>query len=320
MKRRSLMRYSAAFFPLALIAGAVFGDKTLVCGLLAAYFAMQLASFCAVTAFCNAAAREPAKNRVGKRFWGAIVQLIIGMGVIFCAKYFYPEQHECLDSEILIAAVLIFFEQLFEERIFALSRKVDGTLITLIANGLMFLGIALDGGAFLGNATPLAHPYLLGGCASGAIMALLLLILLAEGRGFTLLPINYGFAPKAMVQELLYPAAMFALIFFAKFDIPLVPLIFGWMLWRLCRTVCRRARTESKPLDWLLTITALAALILAHFFPAVLPYALASFAVLVCAAAVYLAPSVRLYVSLAILLLMTLAALFYPVELLVGLR
>lgn len=298
MKKRRLLRHSAAFFPLTLLAAAVFGDLNLTLDLLRAYFALQIASLCAPTAFCNAAAREPSPKRVGRRFRGAMVQLLIGAALILGAMHFFPQALSRLKIEALVAALFVIIEQTFEERLFALSRRVDGTLLSLIANALLLLGLTLDSGAFLGNATPLAHPYLLSACLTSALLGATLAALLAGGSGFSPLPLNYAFAPNAMVQELFYPAALMCLVALEKFEIDLYPALVGWTLWRLSRTVCRRKRAESKPLDWLLVAAAWIALILALFFPPLLPYALACCAALLCAAIVYLAPSLRLYICM----------------------
>ncbi len=293
MKRR-LMRPSAAFFPLALLISALFGDKTTTSMFLLLWYALQITTLCAPVAFCNAAAREPGIRRVGRRFWGGIMQLFIGGILLLAAQCIFFKQ--ALPVEITIAAFLILIEQMFEERMFALSRRVDGTLVSLISNALLTVGLMFSNANGLNNPTGLNFPWLLGGCAAAALISALLTFAIAPGKGFTLLPVNYGFAPKAMLQVFLYPALTAAIIFGTDISIEIRHIVAGFILWQLSRTVCRRTQRESKPLDWLLTVITAVFAVLACLHPAFLPYAICCGVALICAMAIYLAPSVRLYV------------------------
>lgn len=312
--KRKLLRPYAALFPPTLLASAVFGDQALTLRFLGAYFALQIASLCAPVAFCNAAAREPAMRRLGRRFWGGLTQLFLGAALLFCALRLVPLPFDARDGEILIAALLVLIEQMFEERMTAVSRSVDATLLALISGVFVLLGLVLTAEGTLPNSTPLRYPYLLGGCVLSALLGAVLTLLLAGGRGFTPLPINYGFAPKAMAQELLYPALIAAAVVWGKTEPTLPAVLTGWMLWRAIRSVCRRTRGESKAPDWFLCIVSAALSLLAYLFPTILPYALCASAVLLCAMAVYLAPSPRLYVFAAVAFALTVLSYLHPFE------
>ena len=75
--KKILMRPAAALFPLALILG---GAESIP--LLPIYFALQIFSLCAVDSFRNAAAREPGLRRADRRFWGAVLPLLVSLALI----------------------------------------------------------------------------------------------------------------------------------------------------------------------------------------------------------------------------------------------
>ncbi|MBQ3575573.1 MAG: hypothetical protein IJA26_07870, partial [Clostridia bacterium] len=285
MKRR-LMRPSAAFFPFVLLISALFGDELTTLIFLLLWYALQITTLCAPVAFCNAAAREPGVRRVGRRFFGGIMQCILGGALLFVPIGMLSSSAALSGGLITLAAgaFLIIIEQMFEERMFALGRKVDGTLLSLICNGLLLLGLMLDAGSginapeiysrMLGRSVELRNFYLLCGCSAAVIVSIAITLLIARGKGFTPLPVNCGHGPKAMLQVLLYPAAVFIAVRALDTSINLRHLLVGMILWQLSRTVCRRTRPESRPLDWLLTAITAVFAVLACLHPAFLPYAI----------------------------------------------
>ena len=324
MKRR-LMRPSAAFFPLALLISALFGDEKTTLAFLLTWYLLQLTTLCAPGAFRNAAAREPGVRRVGRRFWGGIMQCILGGALLFVPIASLASS-AALTSGFIVLAIsvfLILIEQMFEERMFALSRNVDGTLVSLIANAFLMIGLMLDAGSavkapevynsLLGRTVELTNFYLLCGCGAAALISALLTLTMAGGKGFTPLPVNCGFAPKAMLQLFLYPALTAAAVIGLDISIDTRHILAGLILWQLSRTVCRRARTESKPLDWLLTIVSAVFAVLACLHPAFLPYAVCCTAAFICAAVMYNHPSLRLYLCLAAVVGITVLAYFHPI-------
>ena len=310
MKRR-LMRPGAAFFPLALLISALFGDELTVFLFLLLWYALQITTLAAPEAFRNAAAREPGVRRVGRRFWGGIMQCLLG-GALLIVPIAMLSRELMLQNDLVVlagSAFLIIIEQMFEERMFALSRNVDGTLMSLISNALLTVGLMFTGADDPGL---LQNPWLPGCCGAAALIAAVLTFVLAGGKGFTLLPVNCGFAPKAMLQVFLYPAAVTAASIVLKVAVDARHILAGLILWQLSRTVYRRARTESKPLDWLLTVACAVFAILACLHPAFLPYAVCCTTAFVCAAVMYNHPSVRLYLCLAAVTGITALAYLHP--------
>ena len=292
-----LSRPSAALFPAVCLIAALMGNTESVFLLLTFYFTLQLLTLCALDAFRNAAAREPGIRRVDMRFGGAIAQILIG-GAIFAAGLGCMPKPTDADSFSLAAVILpaiasgcIIIEQTFEERMFALSRPMDGALLAVIANLLMAIGLFIPGKGEI---------VLAASAGLGALIALIASLFIAPFRSFSMLPRNYGFAPKAALQTLLYPAAAAALMNVLSMD--LTHALAGWVLWRLSRTTCRRSHDESRPMNLLLIALCAALIAAASFLPWAAAYALACLAALVCAAIVFLAPSVRLYAGMALLL------------------
>ena len=286
MKNR-LMRPSAALFPLVLLAAELLTGEMIPSLVLLLYFILQILSFCAVDAYRNAAAREPGLRKADKRFWGSFTMLIIAM--IIAAGFYIWQKDEDMPSNILFVSIpwLVLIEQLFEERLFTLNRRADGNLLALIANGLLFAGLMLDGMG--GVPKPFEVFYSLIAAGLGAVIAILTSLVIAPPKGFSLVPRNIGFAPKAMVQTLLYPAAIFTLAqFIPGFDDSMYGFFAGYVLWRLSRTVCRRSNDESRPLN-LLLIAVCAAVV--NLLP--LSISICCLTALVCAMIVFLHPGWR---------------------------
>ena len=312
--KRKLMRPSAAFFPLSLLTSAVFGDKLVTALFLLLWYALQLTSLCASDCFRNAAAREPGVRRVGRRFWGGIMQCLLGGALLIVPIGMLSRELMLGNSFVVLAAsaFLIIIEQMFEERMFALSRRVDGTLMSLISNGLLTVGLMFSSAKGLNNPAGLDYSWLLIGCGATALISAALTFVMAGGKGFTLLPVNCGFAPRALLQVFLYPLAAAAVVTGLEAAVDTRHILAGLILWQLSRTICRRTHTESKPLDWLLTIVCAVFAVAACLIPACLPYTLCCCAAFICAAILYCAPSFRLYICLAAVIGITALAYFHP--------
>ena len=287
MKKNRLMRPSAAFFPLALAAAEWLTDEITSSLVLIIYFVLQLLSLCAVDAYRNAAAREPGPRKADRRFWASFEMLVVAM-MIACVFYIATNDGDALGN-ILFAGVpwLVLIEQLFEERLFTLNRRSDGNLLALIANGLLFAGLMLDGSN--GLPKPFESFYALLAAGLGALIAILASLVIAPPRGFSVIPRNLGFAPKAMVQALLYPAAVLALTLGVRsFDNSVYGFFAGFALWRLSRTVCRRSADESRPLSLLLVAVNALFIGAAGFIPSLIDPAVCCMTALVCAMIVFL--------------------------------
>ena len=306
-----LMRPTAALFPLALLIAAAMGRAQAArLGLL--YYGMQLCTLCAVDCFRNGAAREAGVRRVDRRFGGAILQMMLGIGLMLAAMLLCPVLKKQFSAALFAAAGCVTLEQLFEERMFALGRRLDGVVLSGIANLLLLAGLMLDGAGGVEANLPLAldAPFTLGGVALGALIALGTAYLVEPAHGFSLKPVNLALMPRACVQTLLYPAAALALVAVLRdASFRTEPLLYGMILWRLARTTCRRTDEESRPLNLLLmALMATPAIVWALRSDGTLcgmelrPFAVASLLAGICAGAVFCAPAWRYWLGCALLL------------------
>lgn len=298
MKNR-LTRPTAALFPLACGVGAYLGRGSFM----AYYFALQLFSLCAVDCFRNAATREPGVRRVDRRFGGAFLPLIAGGAVLaalwnLCAGL-VPGGVQLAPA---LAAGLILIEQLFEERMYALGRRIDGVLLSCVVNGLLTAGFLLDW------ASGAAWSYLLGAAALGAAASVVTNYAIERPHGFSLLPRNLGDAPLACVQTLLYPLALAALEWgFHPYELLKNPggvlgaaPLYGLMLWRLARAPHRRTADESRAMHFVLLALACVPAAASEWVGALAPAGVAGILGLICGAAVFCAPTRRFVLGLSL--------------------
>ena len=309
------MRPTAALFPLAALIAAAKGSA-LAGRLMLLYYALQLFTLCAVDCFRNGAAREPGVRRADKRFGGGITQFVLGTGLLLAALLLCSELKPHFSAGLFAAAGCVTLEQLFEERMYALGRRVDGVVLSVIANLLLVAGLLMDGAGGVEMNLPVAldAPFTLGGAALGALIALGTAYLVESAHGFSLTPVNLALMPRACVQTLLYPAATLAICTVLPKNVRkgfagLEPLLYGLILWRLARTTCRRTDEESRPLNLLLVaLTAIPAAI-----GAVLPeltlcglpiisFAAAAALAALCAGVVFCAPAWRYWLGFALVL------------------
>lgn len=319
--KRSLMRPTDVLFPLASIAASKLGNVYSPFYVLICYYILQLFSLCAVDCFRNAASREPGVRRVDKRFGGAILPILFAIGVSILLFLKFAEE----SSELIYimptfgAAVCLIFEQLFEERMHAIGKSVDVVMMSVVSSVLFFGGMMLDSCWKLES--PLDSIFTLCGAGMGMVISMIASLISEPLKSFSLVPRNLGFIPKALVQTLLYPAAMCVILFMqvrrgddyihALEKYLALPLLYGLIPWRLSRTVCRRTQDESRTLNLLLIGFAALGIIyhapfemMGFYFKGVEIYQIAMhicsealIVALICGAIVFCAPSVRFYVG-----------------------
>lgn len=299
--RRNLIRPSDAFFPLVGLLCALLGYRTRITNFFFMYFLIQLCSFCCADSFRNAAARELNVRKLEKRFGGALVQLVLGVAIV-CGGVHHLKLANIRNLSFIAltgSAALKIFEQLFEEYLFASKKHTDGMMLSLISNVLLAAGLIMD--ATGGIPLYFDSFYTLCTAGIGMVLGFFISCMVVRAPRISLLPRNLGYAPKAIFQVLLYPALAMAAIYF--YDFPLIPALAGLIPWRLARTVCRRSKAESRPLDLMLVFISafsLMLILLVNTYPPYtkyLPYAYAFYAALLCAELVFCAPSVRLYLG-----------------------
>lgn len=296
--KRSLMRPTAALFPAVLLAATLLGDRDVVIRLFLCWLMIQLFSLCSADAFRNAAAREPGVRRVDKRFGGAWTTMLLGIILMLAAIRLFFGVNPFEGSNIVLpaAAICIYVEQLFEERMYALGKKVDGVMLGVISNALLAAGLLMD--AKNGVAAPVALDdfYTICGAGLGMLISVVSSYIIEPMHAFSLAPRNIAFFPKAAVQSLLYPAAT------------ILGLKFGWevfaglILWRLSRTVCRRAGDESRSLNLLLMAAAAVPVVATLWLGQLAACASAMTMAMLYAVIVFCAPGWRIYTGAALLI------------------
>ena len=313
---RKLMRLTDAVLPLVGMLCLALGYTTRTRNFFFMYYLLQLCSLGCVDAFRNANARELSVKRLEKRFGGAFTQLIFGIAVVFVGVH-------CLDLAniksrgfiaLVGAAGLKIFEQLFEEYLYASKRNSDASLLGLISSMLLGCGLILDA-----SSMPVYFDgfYTLCTAGIGAIVGFFIAGMIVRLPRISLVPRNLGFAPRAMVQVLLYPAVAAAMVHF--WNVPLMAALLGLIPWRLARTVCRRTASESRPLNLLVigfSAASLLVMLLISIFPpydAYLPYAACCFAAMLCVEIVFCAPSFRLYLATAMIAVAGVILYLFPV-------
>lgn len=291
--KRSLMRPTAALFPAVLLVAALVGNGSNCNLLFFAYLSMHLLTLCGVDAFRNAATREPGVRRVDKRFSGTFLQMALGLvlEMVVCKVLYNEYTFITRVLPVCLSAWFILIEQLFEERMFALGKTVDGVMLSIISNVLLLAGLLLDASG--GLSAPVQGFYTACGAGLGMVISIIASYIIEPMHAFSLVPRNIGFFPKAAVQSLLYPAA--AILLFGTG----VKVYAGFILWRLSRTVCRRSHDEARPLN-LLLVTIPSILSIAALWQPVDALAGVASVAMLCAVAVFCAPGWRIYCGAAL--------------------
>jgi len=307
--KKGFMRPAAALFPVALLAASLLGNEIVIENLFVYNCVIQLFSLCGVDSFRNAAAREPGIRRVDKRFSGTWIIILLGIAACAAVEYFLGwDQNPIL---MIVAAGCIVIEQLFEERMYALSHSSDGAILGVVANVLLFAGLMIDSSEGIASPVNLSGFYTLCGAGLGMLISIIASYIIEPMHAFSLVPRNIGFFPKAAVQSLLYPAVVFAVLailmdiegepFAAVFQSDFSCVFAGLILWRLSRTVCRRANDESRPLNLLLVASCTLLIIGGCFVETLTVFGFFAIIALLCSIIVYCAPSVRLYIGFVLL-------------------
>ena len=302
MKQR-LMRPAAALFPIAGIAGALLGNPSCTMVVFVSYYLMQLFSLCAADCFRNAAAQEPGVRRVDIRFSGSFLPMAVGIVISWLLWSFALSPMWKIGAWQcpFAAAALILIEHMFEERMYALGRRIDGVILSCVANGLLAAGLVMGRGGV--SQIQSAGIYAIIGAGIGAVMSIAASYAIEPSHGFSLKPANIPFSKSAVPQTLLYGAVAVIVTVATKSRIldMLVPLLFGLIPWRLARTTCRRAQDETRALNLLLISIAAIATAASTLMSILQPYALTAYIALICSAIVFCAPSERFFAGIALI-------------------
>ena len=302
MKQR-LIRPTAALFPIVGIIGAACWDAEKILQLYACYYLVFLCTLCAAEYFRNAAAREPGVRRVDQKFSGALLLLLIGAiitGVLILTPG-YSKQKVPEQGSFFIIAWLLHVEHLFEERMYAFGRRLDGIILSCIANGALLFGFLMEEKAMAVSSVPLLSIIIAAG--AGTLISIVTSYVIEPMHGFSLKSIERRYIRDALIQTGLYiSGCVVAYKYLRPHNEALsFPFLFGLIPWRLARTICRRTADESRPLNLFLTAYAAIPAAIAAWLPAAAPFAITAAIALLCGAIVFCTPSKRLCIGIALI-------------------
>lgn len=246
-------RLSSLLLPSAFAIASVAGASNDISNIFILYTILLLISCAGPGSFRNAACAEPGIRRVDARFLGsAIICAVSGLIMVLCA--ILRISPEICTISCAISAVAILFEQLYEERLYAIGRSIDANLLSVVTS-ILFLGSAL-----------------LGNCMIGAIIgcALALLITCFNQPIKYRKPIfSFNYAPRALLQDLLCPAILAVGLKLNLFTS--VSAYFGWSFNRLCRTFARCSSDETRMPRFAFSIFIAVSAVLPYVTPQMTP-------------------------------------------------
>ena len=290
MKNR-LFRWENCFPPAACLIGALLGYEAPALRFMAAWLSVSLTSLCADGAFCIAATRQTSFRKLDRCFCGAHIQLFIGAIAAIAVSYLLGYGGA---RRMISAAYLFLIGQLAVERLYAHNRRMDARIAALLIALLLLLGFAFDS-----LLPPSGRIACIAMCIGVGISALSLI--LAPMEGLSIAPSNYACTPRAIWQNLLYPAAVCGACWARGAALPVSAMAAGWMLWRGARTACRRSESESAPLNFWITAVTGAAIIASLFLPQLMWLSACMTLAMLCSAIVFAHISVRIAAGAALL-------------------
>ena len=291
MKNR-LFRWENCFLAAACLIGALLGHETLALRFMVSWLLVSLTSLCADGAFCIAATRQSSFRKLDRCFCGGIIQLLIGILAAVLVSIFLENGK---NAWMIGAAGLFGMNQLCVERLNAYNRRMDARIAAFLPALLLTVGFAFD------SLLPQSGMIVCIAMGLGAVISAFSLIF-APMACFSIAPPNYACAPRAIWQNLLYPAAVCGACWAHGKALPVSAMAAGWMLWRGARTVCRRSESESAPLNFWITAITGAAIIASLFLPQLMWVSACLTLAMLCSAIVFAHFSVRIAVGAALLI------------------
>ena len=292
MKNR-LFRWENCFLPAACLIGALLGHETLALRFMVSWLLVSLTSLCADGAFCIAATRQSSFRKLDRCFCGAYIQLLIGILPAVLVSIFLENGK---NAWMIGAAVFFGINQLCVEALHAYNRRKSACIAAFLHALLLLLGFILNHLLQSIPVTPIDFAMVLGLGISE------LFIIFVPFENLSIAPPNYACAPRAIWQNLLYPAAVCGACWAHGKALPVSAIAAGWMLWRGARTVCRRSESESAPLNFWITAITGAAIIAALFLPQLMWVSACLTLAMLCSAIVFAHFSVRIAMGAALLI------------------
>ncbi len=291
MKNR-LFRWENCFLPAACLIGALLGHETLALRFMVSWLLVSLTSLCADGAFCIAATRQSSFRKLDRCLCGAYIQLLIGeFASLSVSRLIGYDDSRWMN----FAAYFCLNGILFVENLHAYNQRKNARIAAFLSALLLVLGFVFDS-----QQSDMGMIVCVAALIGFGISEFFIIFVPVEK--LSLAPPNYACAPRAIWQNLLYPAAVCGACWAHGKALPVSAMAAGWMLWRGARTVCRRSESESAPLNFWITAIAGAAIIAALFLPQLMWVSACLTLAMLCSAIVFAHFSVRIAMGAALLI------------------
>ena len=291
MKNR-LFRWENCFLAAACLIGALLGHETLALRFMVSWLLVSLTSLCADGAFCIAATRQSSFRKLDRCLCGAYIQLLIGeFASLSVSRLIGYDDSRWMN----FAAYFCLNGILFVENLHAYNQRKNARIAAFLSALLLVLGFVFDS-----QQSDMGMIVCVAALIGFGISEFFIIFVPVEK--LSLAPPNYACAPRAIWQNLLYPAAVCGACWAHGKALPVSAMAAGWMLWRGARTVCRRSESESAPLNFWITAITGAAIIAALFLPQLMWVSACLTLAMLCSAIVFAHFSVRIAVGAALLI------------------
>ena len=257
-----LFRPASLFLPAALLVAALLGREGPAMGLFIVFYAVKLCSLATSDALRAAFAVQPSVKYVqGSGLMASAMQLPGALLAAFLLSLI-PETR--LLWPMVPCGLLLNLEHVFYEYLYAVGDNNSATFTRGITAVLTLMGLLLCAPPTDGLLNFEAVEFVWLWCTAGlsALVALAISLTLGGRLHPAPNPEVFRHTPVAMLQSSLYPAlALTALVLIWPGRFTPAPLLAGLVLYEACRTPFRRAPQESRPMNRLLAIVAVAALL-----------------------------------------------------------
>ncbi len=264
---RRLLRLSDVFLPLALLAASLMGRGAAALLLFLALYAVKICALATADSLRAAFATQPSMKYVQGSALVALTCQLPGAALAALLLYFIPHTRPLLP--LVPCGLLLNIEHVFYEYLFAVGDKNSALTARCFTAALTLLGLLLcmpsRQDAVTTAAVDPSWPLIT--CGLSALISLF--ISFSLGGRFQPVPNGEVLrrAPLTMLQAVFCPAlTLSVLILLWPGNFTPAPLFAGLALYEACRTPFRRSPMESAPMNRLLLVVGLLALLLLIVF------------------------------------------------------
>ena len=260
---RRMLRPSDVFISLAFLAASLLGRGAAAFGLFFAFYAVKLCALATADGLRAAFATQPSMKYVQGSALVALICQLPGAALAALVLYLIPQTRPLLP--LVPCGLLLNIEHVFYEYLFATGDNNSALTVRCFTAVLTLLGLLLcmppRQEAVLTTAVDSSWPLIT--CSLSALISLFT----SFSLGGRFQPVPNGEvlrrAPMSMLQAAFCPAlTLSALILLWPVSFTPAPLFAGLALYEACRTPFRRSPMESAPMNRLLLIVGITALIL----------------------------------------------------------